>query len=541
LSTDRAASSPNASRALGVQEVLTFFRRGFTFAVLTAVVAAASAYLATSRSAPVYRGSVALLASQPLPGYAGSGLITPAPLDPGVYQTALMETTIASAALRQLRGSAPTEAQVAAFKKNIHVSLQKLDISSVIRIAVDGGDPAFAAGAANALADGLVDWDRERAVQAVSGSIAALQASIREIDTQLAAAGDAAPSDQRAATLRALRQERERQLAAARATSEASVVVGLLSPLSRAAPPADPIGPKTTFKAVVAGILGLILAYGLLFLRWTLDPRIRDRDELASLTGVPVLAEFPAGGRRERALTGEAATFLRSNVMLVARARPPIVVAVSSPQQVLEKPGVAVSLAESLARAGHRTLLVDADLRHPSTTYGLDAARTKSPPLEVYLQEPGARYDPVSVAIGGKLSFDFVPSFTASPYPVELLNRSLAELLSRWRERYDVIVVDCPPVLPFADTLAIAPLCTGLVLCVSQKDTTRRDVGESMERLTQVGVHVLGSALTNAKVRRRTRGLVIRNQASREQAADIDPYRTLGAEPGLKNVRVRGR
>ena len=542
MSTRRTTSNHAPPTTLNIQEVVSFLRRGALFAILVAVIAAGAAYQLTSRSKPVYEASVALLASKPGSGYSNSGLITPAPVDPGVYQTALMESTIVPSTLSTLHGGAPTAKQVEAFKQDIHVSLQKLDISSVIRIAVDNPDPKFAAAAANSLADNLVNWDRERARQAVSGSIAALQQSIKDIDAELNGTGNQQPTAERAQTLQALRQERQRQLSTARATSESSVVVGLLSPLSVATPPQIPIGPKVTFKTLVAGILGLVLAYGIAFLRWTLDPRVRDRDELLALTDHPVLAEFPAPNRRARALASEAATLLRSNMMLVTRSEPPVAFAITSPQNNREKAGVAVSLAESLARAGHRTLLVDADLRQPSTTYGLDASKTKSPPLEVYLENPGNDYAPVSISIGNKRSFDFVPSFTASMYPVELLNRGFATLVENWRQEYDYILVDCPPVLPFADTLAIAPACTGLLLCTSQAESTRRDVAESLERLTQVDVNVLGSVLTNAPVRRRSRdtgnlrGLVVPDKTS-----SVDPYQTLTREQGLKNVRIRER
>ena len=48
--------------------------------------------------------------------------------------------------------------------------------------------------------------------------------------------------------------------------------------------------------------------------------------------------------------------------------------------------------------------------------------------------------------IGGKQSFDFVPSFTVAQFPVELLNRGLWSWLEAWREVYDVILIDCPRV-----------------------------------------------------------------------------------------------
>src|SRR5690606_4485470 len=141
------------------------------------------------------------------------------------------------------------------------------------------------------------------------------------------------------------------------------------------------------------------VGYGLLFLMWSLDQRVSGREELMALTGLPVLAEFPKRSRRAHRLSAEAASFFRTNVAIATRSVSPLILAVTSPRHPKEKEGVAVSLAESFARDRQRTLLIDANLRQPGATKGLDISSVKTPPFEVYLANPHQRFMPATVAV----------------------------------------------------------------------------------------------------------------------------------------------
>lgn len=541
MTTRSEASDYETGRTVGLPEVLQFLRRGALVALLLAAVFGALEYWHLSRATPQYRASVALLASSPGGGYGNLGLVTPPPVDPSVYKTALLDGPVAADALKGLLGQAPTAGHLRAFVRSITVGVQKQTMSSIIAISVDDPDPKFAVQEANALADSLMAWDRARAREAVAGTIQSLQQTIQDLDNEIRGVGGTAPNAATVKALTALRDQRASELAAARATSQSSVAIGLLEPLSSAAPPAAPVGPKAAFKTLAAALFGLILAYGWFLVRWFLDPRVRDRDELASLTGLPILAEFAVRTRGSGRTTTEAANFLRSNVVQLARSESPVAIAITSPHAPREKAGVAVNLAASLARVGHRTLLVDADLRQPSRAYGLDISDVDSTPLEVHLENPSRSYAPVTVQVGAGRAFDFVPSFTAASYPVELLDRGFAELLRAWRERYDYILVDCPPALPFADTLTVTRLCTGSVLCASPAVTHRRDLEESLERLRQIDARILGVVLTDARGARRLR------QRQRLEGFDmaaheaVDPYSTLGRGSGMTNVTVKRR
>ncbi len=519
----------------GAAGVLAVLRRGTWFALVLAAIAGGATYLFASSAPPRYTASVTVLASQTGPHGGDLPVLRPATVDPSVYQTALREGGVAAGALADLLGRQPDGGQLARFQREIRMTTQQNDASSLLTISVTEHDPAFAARAANALADALVTWDRDRARESVARSIAALRQSIRQIDARLNGGGPPLTDPQRQ-ELTGLRQQRQHQLDAAQAANDSAVVVGLLVPLSQAAPPQVPSGPKVTFLTLLAAILGLLAGYGVTAIERSTDRHLRDREDLRALGGGPVLAEFPPARRATPQQTAEAASFLRSGALRGLGA-PPLSLAICSARSLDEKAGVTVSLAESVARSGFRTLLVDADLRQPSTSYGLDVSRVKVPPLEVYLENPNVKYQPASVPIGRKRAYDFVPSFTSASYPVELLNRSFGGLLEAWRETYDVIIVDCPPVLPFADTLAVAPLCDGLVLCARRGVTTRRDMQACLERLGQLDVTIVGTALLGVADTRGRQADRLRAAATAGQQA-IDPYRTLSQGPGLANVRV---
>lgn len=540
MTTSRSEPRNPQTQTIGLLDVLLFLRRGAVYAVLLAVVAGGAAYLYTKREAPTYEATASLLASQSTSAYSNMGVVTPPPVDPGVYQTAILDGPVAKQALTQVLGKAPSQGRLESFLANVHVAVANQTISSVIRISVDSGDAKFSADAANALASSLINWDIDRARSTVARSVAALQSSLSDIESQLKSGtvnGQAMSASQRQ-SLESLRQQRLQELSTARARSESSVMVGLLEPLSSASVPNKPIGPKVAFKSLVGVLLGLILAYGLLFVRWTLDPRIRGRSEITALTGLPVLAEFPSLSRGSQGLSVEAANFLRSSLVVATGREQPLVLAVTTPRTTADKDGVSMNLATSLARAGYRTLLVDADLRHPSTTYGLDVSQVSTPPLEVYLENPHLEFSPVSVVIAGKHSFDFVPSFTAATYPVELLNRGLWSWVDTWRASYDFILIDCPPVLPYADTLTVAPMCSGLVMCGNAGQVTRSELVESLELLRRNEVTLYGIVLTQVRSLRRRRARDAKGATFRV-SEPVNPYSTL--TQGVQNVRVKER
>jgi polysaccharide biosynthesis transport protein len=88
------------------------------------------------------------------------------------------------------------------------------------------------------------------------------------------------------------------------------------------------------------------------------------------------------------------------------------------------------------------------------------------------------------------------PSFASVANPAELLGNRLGPLLARVKGRYDVIVLDSAPLLPVADTLAIAPQASAVVFVVSMRDANRRHIKKALALLQRAAVPVVGIAAT---------------------------------------------
>ena len=94
-------------------------------------------------------------------------------------------------------------------------------------------------------------------------------------------------------------------------------------------------------------------------------------------------------------------------------------------------------------------------------------------------------------------SFDVLVSGPLPPNPSELLaSRQMAALLGELRARYDVVLVDSPPLLPVTDAAALSPATDGAILVCRFKKTTREQVGQGAAALAAVSVPLLGTVFT---------------------------------------------
>ncbi|MER6071481.1 polysaccharide biosynthesis tyrosine autokinase [Streptomyces sp. NPDC001817] len=277
-----------------------------------------------------------------------------------------------------------------------------------------------------------------------------------------------------------------------------------LSPVSlgvtqQADVPHRPVSPKLLLD-LAAGLLGgLVLGAGIVAAREALDTTIKTSDALGELTSLPVLGSIPydksASQKRVAAGTSvraEAFRKLRANLQFAQVDDRPRVIVVTSPVPGEGKTATAVNLALSLADAGIRTCLVDADLRRPAVarTFGLvqDAGLTT-----VLIGKAGVE-DVVQQA-DGKLAV--LTSGAVPPNPTELLSCGrMKELLGELADDYEVVIVDSAPLLPVADTIGLAPLADGALLVVRASRTGRDQIRGAAESLSRIGVRVLGTVFS---------------------------------------------
>jgi protein-tyrosine kinase len=158
------------------------------------------------------------------------------------------------------------------------------------------------------------------------------------------------------------------------------------------------------------------------------------------------------------------------------------VVGVSSPGVGDGKTLTAINLAGALAQAHeHRVLLIDADLRRPSVARAL--ALTGTAGLVDALVDPAIRLEAVA-HVRPPFEVSVLPAGRATSAPYELLKSArLGELLDAARDRYDYVVVDTPPVVPFPDFRLINRWIDGCFLVLAAHHTRRRLVEEALDVL----------------------------------------------------------
>lgn len=272
-------------------------------------------------------------------------------------------------------------------------------------------------------------------------------------------------------------------------------------PVAAALPSGTPSGPPRRLFELAALLVGLLAGATVALLLERGRPRLRTWRDIAVVTGYAVVGRIPASRRmRDSSLDatadpalGAALRTLRTNLERMSRERPTQVLAVTSSLPSEGKTTIAGALAVTLTRLDARVLLLDADLRRPGMhrLFRIDQA----PGLHNVLlgtAELGeaARQGPID-----RLSL--LPT-NADPNAGDLLARNLAGVLRQARVDYDVVIVDCPPVLVGDDARTIATLCDG-VLFVVAVDSLANVVAEAVGVLDSLDVNVLGSVANRTR------------------------------------------
>lgn len=268
----------------------------------------------------------------------------------------------------------------------------------------------------------------------------------------------------------------------------------------------QPSSPNTRINVVAGLLIGALLVILVIVVRSTTDRRVRDEESVAGVTLAPVLGTIdrelvprraPAGPRLALlrdplSSAAESYRMLRSN-LLHATGRPVTLSLVVTSAIAREgKSTVAANLAIAFGESGVRVILVDADLRSPKIAeYAeLDAGDG----LSTILTGEGAV---ATTVLGGGLGA--VDVLTAGPLPANpgesLASDALTSLIAQLKKRYDVIILDTPPVETAADALVLATAVDGVLLVADRRRVHINDLKNAIEVLGKSGAHVLGIVL----------------------------------------------
>jgi succinoglycan biosynthesis transport protein ExoP len=268
--------------------------------------------------------------------------------------------------------------------------------------------------------------------------------------------------------------------------------------------PTNPVSAPLAVYLTVGVVLGLLLGLVAAVLREVFDRRIREDDAAEAIADAPILAHIPRdSGAKARPLVvvddsdspeAEAYRRLRTNLRPATIDRDRRSVLVTSAVAGEGKTLIAANLAFAFAQAGHRVVIVDADLRRPGLgrllgiepTPGLSELLSGEVPEESLYQEH-------------ELPLEVLTSGSPPPNPTELLESgAFPALLEKLTSRAEIVILDSPALLPVSDAAIIARR-TAAVLMVARVSSTRAEqLDAASEFLRAVGQRPVGAVLNGS-------------------------------------------
>ncbi len=266
--------------------------------------------------------------------------------------------------------------------------------------------------------------------------------------------------------------------------------------------PTVPISPKPVRNLALGVVLGLLLGLGLALLRDLLDTTIKgekDCAEVSEATVIGGIAFDPEAPKRPLIVQAnphspraEAFRTLRTNLQFVDAANHPRSIVFTSSIPGEGKTTTTANLAITMAAGGARVCIVEGDLRRPRLLeyMGMDGALGLTNVLigRADLTEVIQQFGDTSVFVVGAGS---VP-----PNPSELLgSAAMAKTLRELESRFDLVIIDAPPLLPVTDAAILSTITGGTVIVVGAGMVNRDHLAKSLQSLEAVQGRLLGLVL----------------------------------------------
>ena len=266
--------------------------------------------------------------------------------------------------------------------------------------------------------------------------------------------------------------------------------------------PTAPISPKPTRNLALGVVLGLLLGLGLALLRDLLDTTIKGEKDCAEVTDATVIGSIgfdPDAPKRPllvqadpHSARAEAFRTLRTNLQFVDAANHPRSIVFTSSLPAEGKTTTAANLAITMAASGARVCVVEGDLRRPRLLeyMGLDGSVGLTNVLigQANLSDALQQFADAGLYVLG--------AGPIPPNPSELLGSDAMEKTLRELEsRFDVVIIDAPPLLPVTDAAVLSTIAGGTVVVVGVGLVDRDHLAKSLQSLDAVKGRVLGLVL----------------------------------------------
>jgi capsular exopolysaccharide synthesis family protein len=256
--------------------------------------------------------------------------------------------------------------------------------------------------------------------------------------------------------------------------------------------PFSPNVPRTLLLALIAGML--LGSAGVVGADRFYDT-INTPDDLKDI-GLPLLGVVPAAPKKEllddliadpRSPVAEAFHSARASLQFASSGGAPKTILFTSARAAEGKTSTAIAIAADFLGIGKRVVVVDADLRKPSLrgeSPGLSGVLAKASTLEA------------SLLVTDNPQLWLLPAGRLPPNPTALLEgHAIEDLLRALENRFDVVIMDGPPVLGFADAPLLSAVAEATVLVVAARSTSRSAARNAIARLQATGGKLVGGIL----------------------------------------------
>jgi succinoglycan biosynthesis transport protein ExoP len=265
----------------------------------------------------------------------------------------------------------------------------------------------------------------------------------------------------------------------------------------------SPVSPNVTLNLVLGAVVGMIFGIGIAFFLEYLDTSVKSLEDVERYLQVPVLAVIPKDVGILHKQSGmspdaEAYRILRTNIEFNRKNPEDNAITVVSGGAGEGKSTTLVNLAYICAQGGYTTLMIDADLRRPrlhtffdiNNSVGLTNYLTTELMLEdVILQTPVD-------------NLYFMPSGILPADAAGILNsRRMSELIQDVKQRFDLVLVDSPPILGVSDASVLASEVDLTMIVVQHRKLPRNMLLRVKQAVENVGGNVIGVVLNNVDVR----------------------------------------
>ncbi|MGB3592776.1 MAG: polysaccharide biosynthesis tyrosine autokinase [Ornithinimicrobium sp.] len=264
----------------------------------------------------------------------------------------------------------------------------------------------------------------------------------------------------------------------------------------------QPVSPQPLRNIALAVVLGLLLGVAAALIRDLLDTSIRSEADARALTDIPVLAAITFNKEAARSprlvmdnphhAHSEAFRALRTNLQFVNAGDPAQSIVLTSSLPEEGKTTTVAHLALTLAATGQKVCVVEGDLRRPRLLdyLGLEGAVGLTNVLigEADLDDMVQGYGDTSLSLLG--------SGPLPPNPAELLGSDrMRTLIHDLEQRFDIVLIDAPPLLPVTDAAVLASITDGAIVVVGAGIVRNEHLTRTLDRMDQAQGQVLGLIL----------------------------------------------